>query len=65
VDYLKRVLTPDQWALLLEAAAAHEAAVLLSDPARAAKLQGVLDVFRTVPPGAFVEVKVGSNTLAD
>lgn len=63
--FLKRVLTLEQWALLLESAASHEAVVQLSDPARAARLQGVLDVFKTVPPGAFVEVRVGSNTLVD
>ena len=63
--FLKRVLTLEQWALLLESAATQQARVELSDPDRAAKLQAVLDVFKTVPTGAFVEVRVGSNTLAD
>ena len=57
--FLKRVLTLEQWALLLESAAAQHAAVQLSDPDRAAKLHAVLEVFKTVPPGAFVEVRVG------
>ncbi|MDQ6880474.1 MAG: GNAT family N-acetyltransferase [Pseudomonadota bacterium] len=65
VNFLKRVLTLDQWTVLLESVAAQEAALLSCDPGRAAKLQGVLDVFRTVPPGAFVEIRVGSNTLVD
>jgi hypothetical protein len=65
LNFLKRVLTPEQWALLLESAAVQEAALQLSDAAKAAKLQAVLDVFKTVPPGAFVEVRVGSNTLVD
>ena len=65
MEFLKRVLTPDQWTLLLESAATQEAAIQLSDPARAVKLQSVLDVFKTIPAGAFVEIRVGSNTLAD
>jgi hypothetical protein len=63
--FLKRVLTVEQWALLLESAASHASVVKLSDPERAAKLHAVLEVFRSVPPGAFVEVRVGSNTLVD
>ncbi|MDB5945283.1 MAG: hypothetical protein JWQ33_309 [Ramlibacter sp.] len=64
VEFLKRVLTLDQWSVVLEAVAAQERAVA-ADPSRAAKLQGILEVFRSVPPGAFVEIRVGSNTLVD
>ena len=65
MEFLKRALTLEQWAVLLDAAAAQHATLKATDPPRAAKLQAVLDGFKAIGPGVFVEIRVGSNTLAD